>query len=197
MTTLTDREAQQTTSRRDAQAITPCSIDGCDMPVRARGWCAKHYGRWQRHGNPVTKLNLFIQGTETERFWAKVDPCRTDGCIVWLGAKNSNGYGNFIDASGQSMQAHHFLAGKPTEGLEADHMCRNRACVWPEHIEFVSHRVNVLRGVSPSSVNAVKDCCGQGHPFNPENTYVRNGARPGGRECRLCIRAREGRRVRR
>lgn len=34
-----------------------CSIDGCEKPVRARGWCEMHHGRWRRHGNPLTLLN--------------------------------------------------------------------------------------------------------------------------------------------
>lgn len=201
MTSLLDREAQQQTTRRDAQSVTPrCSMEGCGKTIRARGWCAQHYGRWQRHGDPTVRLNLYVKGSEEERFWAKVDPCRTDGCMVWLGALNSNGYGTLV-VSGAGIQAHHFLVGKPPEGLEWDHVkergCTHRNCIWPEHLELVTHRENVLRGTSPSSLNAMKTVCSEGHSFTPENTYVRNGARPGGRECRVCIRARERRRIRR
>lgn len=88
--------------------------------------------------------------TPEERFWMKVDPCRTDGCAVWLGAIASNGYGLFW-LHGKLVLAHHFLTGKPPKGLEWDHVkergCTHKACVWPDHLESVTHLVNMRRWI--------------------------------------------------
>lgn len=68
------------------------------------------------------------------------------------------------------------------QGLTIDHLCRNKGCANPRHLEPVAHRENVLRGVSPAARHAQKIHCTNGHEFTPENTY-RYG---GGRFCRAC-----------
>lgn len=78
------------------------------------------------------------------RFWSRVDPCRTDGCAVWLGPLGSTGYGSF-SWDGYVGPAFHFLVGGPVPGMEWDHLCRNRLCVNPEHLEPVTGSVNALR----------------------------------------------------
>jgi hypothetical protein len=78
--------------------------------------------------------------------------------------------------------------GPIPEGAHLDHLCRNRACVNPEHLEPVSVQTNILRGVSPSAVNAAKTECLRGHPFDDENTYV---CPAGKRRCRACKTARQ------
>jgi hypothetical protein len=88
------------------------------------------------------------------------------------------------------MDAHRFayqmLVGPIPEGLTLDHLCRNTGCCNPEHLEAVTHRDNVLRGVSFAAVNAVKTECPRGHPYDSENTYIVPST--GGRLCRLCQR---------
>ncbi len=113
-------------------------------------------------------------------FWAKVDPCRTDGCAVWLGAKTKQGYGNFGIYHG-NIRAHHYLIGKPPAKLVTDHLCRNPACVWPEHLEFVTNRENVLRGTLGKAKRAWTHCI-HGHPFDEANTRWYRGKRC----CREC-----------
>jgi hypothetical protein len=67
-------------------------------------------------------------------------------------------------------------------GLHLDHLCGNRSCVRPDHLEPVTQRENTLRGGSFSAVNAKKTHCIRGHEFAGENL----GARSDGRACLRC-----------
>jgi hypothetical protein len=95
--------------------------------------------------------------TLEERFWSKVDKngpvpeCRPDlgPCWIWLAYVDPGGYGRF-SRFGKSDYAHivayELVNGVIDPGLERDHLCRNRACPNPSHLEAVPHRVNTLRG---------------------------------------------------
>ncbi len=117
--------------------------------------------------------------TPEQRFWNKVDPCRTDGCAIWM-ARIHDGYGRFY-LNGKEIQAHHFLVGEAPAGLEWDHLCRVRSCVWPEHLEAVTRSVNRLRGYQP---NKAKTHCPRGHAYDEANTQFYKS----GRNCRECDR---------
>ncbi len=126
------------------------------------------------------------------RFWSKVDPCRTDGCAVWLAGLDSDGYGRFR-VDGISLYAHHFLVGKAPPGLQWDHVkargCEHRECVWPDHLEAVTSGENTRRGNAGlvwGAMQRAKTHCPQGHEYTPENTYLQSGRR---RRCRTCNRA--------
>jgi len=54
------------TCSRARLASKPCSIEGCDSPVKARGWCKVHYGHWQRHGHPLALSAIGRRRLETE-----------------------------------------------------------------------------------------------------------------------------------
>jgi hypothetical protein len=119
-------------------------------------------------------------GPRDARFWAHV--AKGVGCWVWSGAMRSNGYGVFkID--GRAFQAHaitYMLArGEIPAGNELDHLCRNTRCVNPDHLEAVPHRENVLRGSSPSAIQARRALCRRGHPFSRVNGRGR-------RVCQTC-----------
>jgi hypothetical protein len=173
-----------------------CGIAECSRKHYARGWCKLHYNRWARHGDPtvcLTNLGMPV----LDRFWSLVDKdgplpeCRPDlgPCWLWM-AGLSEGYGRFALMAQVSIKAHRFAYeityGPVPEGLEPDHLCRVRACVRPDHLEPVTHRVNVWRGDAPTGVNARLIRCRQGHEFTPENTYVDPR---GHRVCRTCMRA--------
>lgn len=127
------------------------------------------------------------EATAPIRFWTKVQ--FTGTCWLWTAYRDSYGYGAFYPARryvAAHRWAYEFCVGPIPVGLELDHLCRVRACVNPEHLEPVTHRVNILRGVSPTAIHARKTHCPQGHPYNEANTYLRPA---GNRECRLCKRA--------
>ena len=121
-----------------------------------------------------------------DRFWKKVQiPQTDDGCWNWLGAKSPNGYGKGYDGN-KVISAHRLafilLRGPIPQGLQIDHLCRNRSCVNPEHMEAVSQRENLLRGIGTAAVNFKKTHCINGHEFTPENTKMDRGWR----RCRAC-----------
>ena len=145
-----------------------------------------HYLRWRRHGDPTFAKTIW--GDDEARFWSKVD--KTDGCWVWTATVNSNGYGQ-IKVAGAKWQAHRYayelMVGPIPDGLCIDHLCRNRRCVRPDHLEPVDNRTNTLRGEGVTAVNARRDMCQRGHPLQPR--YDRAG-----RFCPTC--QREGDRLR-
>jgi hypothetical protein len=112
-----------------------------------------------------------------------IDP--DGGCWVWQRNYDSNGYGRHLH-----WKAHRFawlvLVGPIADGLQLDHLCRNRGCVNPTHLEPVTQRENLLRGETIYAANAAKTHCKYGHEFTPENTRII----PRGRRCRACERRR-------
>lgn len=129
-----------------------------------------------------------------ERFWGSVARGSNDECWPWNGSLNTNGYGviNAGGTRGRTLMAHRvayeLIHGPIPAEMTLDHLCRNRRCVNPLHLEPVTSAVNILRSESPAALNARKTHCAAGHPFDEENTYVRPG---GGRTCRECARQRD------
>lgn len=107
-------------------------------------------------------------------------------CINYKGTIKNTGYGIWRK-NGVSIYAHRLvyelLVGKIPQGYTIDHLCRNKACVNPQHLEAVTQRVNVMRSDAPTSINAQKTHCSNGHEFTIENTYRRKDGR---RICKAC-----------
>lgn len=122
-----------------------------------------------------------------DRFWAKVHI--DDGCWPWRAYINPEGYGWFW-INGKPRLAHlvayELTYGDVPTGLVIDHTCENPACVNPDHLEPVTHGVNLIRSATTQAgINARKTHCKRGHEFTEDNTYVRPN---GDRECRTCKR---------
>lgn len=115
------------------------------------------------------------------------------GCWPWTGYCNGDGYGIFNPQRGVKYRAHRFayelFVGMIPEGLTVDHLCKNRRCCNPLHMELVTRGENALRGEGPCAMNARKTHCMHGHEFTPQNTRIK----PEGRECRACDRERHRR----
>lgn len=112
-----------------------------------------------------------------------------DGCWEWTAGRNTNGYGA-INIARRQYRAHRvmyeWLVGPIPSGMDLDHLCRNRACVRPDHLEPVSRQTNLLRGKTLTAANAAKTHCDAGHELTIDNVYERPD-RPG-RMCRQCRR---------
>ena len=115
-----------------------------------------------------------------------------NGCLIWTGSR-LRGYGKHRFNGKRAIAhrtAYEIVVGPIPEGRTLDHLCRTRPCIWPFHLEPVTNRVNILRGVSPSAVNARKAHCKRGHPFDEENTRLfKNPWGAVARACKACARA--------
>ena len=110
-----------------------------------------------------------------------------EGCWLWLGALDSDGY-SMVKWAGKPLRG--YRAALMLEGIEValgqvvDHVCRNRRCVNPAHLRVVGQSTNATENsVGPTAKNAAKTSCDRGHPFSPENTRV---GKNGWRQCKAC-----------
>jgi len=125
------------------------------------------------------------------RFLSKF--AKTDGdCWTWTATADHKGYGR-LGVSGRTLMAHrlsyeHFVAPIPP-GMQLDHLCRNRRCVNPAHLEPVTGKENVRRGNTGANLpnNDGRSRCLRDHPLSGDNLYIKPNGR---RVCRQCERIR-------
>lgn len=127
-----------------------------------------------------------------QRIQDKISVNPETGCWEWTASKNKCGYGVVGDIKNTKKikLAHRliffFLTKEEEKTNTLDHLCRNRSCVNPEHLEQVSRGVNVKRGDAGKHLSS-KTHCPKGHPYSGDNlifSITKGGHQH--RECRIC-----------
>lgn len=123
----------------------------------------------------------YIDDAERIRRNVEIDP--ETGCWNWQLALSRDGYG-ILHVADRTVQAHRLsylsIVGPVPRGLVLDHLCRNRRCANPDHLEPVTLLENARRGLYAQQTH-----CRSGHEFTAENTYYKSN---GQRQCRPCNR---------
>lgn len=122
-----------------------CSIEGCEKPVLGRGWCAMHYRRWSKYGNPETVKQEQLHGlTLADRILARTS--QGPDCWEWTGSLNSTGYGQ-INIGNTPRLVHRVswatFKGPIPDGMDVLHRCDNPKCVRPDHLFVGTHEMNM------------------------------------------------------
>lgn len=114
-------------------------------------------------------------------------------CHIWTLNLTTEGYAR-VQIDRHQVLVHRLsyaLANGPIpDGLHLDHLCRQRDCVNPAHLEAVTCRENLLRGETIPARHAARTHCLQGHPLSGDNLYVTPDGRRNCRQCRSSAAAR-------
>jgi hypothetical protein len=130
---------------------TYCTVAGCVRQNWARGYCSIHYVRFNRYGTPTGGRSP--NGTPLATRLVERSEVVPSGCWEWTGSRSPDGYGKIYDATvGRPNHVHvvsyREFKGPIVKGLQIDHLCRNRCCCNPDHLEQVTPSVNVQRALA-------------------------------------------------
>lgn len=139
-----------------------CEANGCDRTSAdgrlKRGYCAKHYQRFMKFGDPLAGEAKYETAAEA----LKGRSIRKGECLEWTGSKNGKGYGR-IRINDRLEMVHRVafeMTGTPIpEGMEVDHTCFNRACIEPKHLRLANRAQNTQyrRGAQPNSKTGIRN----------------------------------------
>lgn len=145
-------------------AQTPiCSVDGCNKPARARGWCDAHYQRYRRFRDPLSARPLREHGVPAN--WLRDHAASPQtSCILWPFGRNGEGYGT-VDLGAGSVLAHRAMCEMvngpaPTPQHHAAHSCGNgkNGCVNPNHIRWATAAENEADKIDHGRTNRGERC---------------------------------------
>lgn len=132
-----------------------CIIGGCEEPVlvKSRGWCRNHYGRWQRHGDPLGGRD---NGAPSRWLQNLLVQEGTDECVDWPFGRDRAGYGA-LAWEGSASLAHRVVLElaqpwRPPLGKNALHDCDRRSCVNPRHLFWGTHWRNAVDAAERSGM---------------------------------------------
>lgn len=173
-----------------------CSIEDCGNRPKSNGLCSKHDHRARRYGDPTLGKATSTAASRFSAFVVTLPPPEErpglGPCHGWSGTIAKNGYGLFSPGETGRVLAHRWsyiqANGPIDDSLVIDHLCRNRSCVNPDHMEPVTNLENLRRGAGYGLRNGMRSTCINGHDYTPDNTYLdpRGGVR-----CRRCARDRD------
>ena len=133
------------------------------------------------YSNTMLGTKGFLTRPLSDRIMEKTEVDPDTNCWNWMGSNTGNGYG-LIWRDGRNVVAHRasyeLWREQVPVGFELDHLCENKKCVNPDHLEIVTHSENLLR-----AYKVKKTHCKRGHQMTSDNTYVR---KDGSHECRIC-----------
>lgn len=135
-----------------------CQEPACNKTAKAsRGWCWGHYERWRKYGDPQAPVAWYQGEPDSDRVLRRVE--LEGDCWAWQGSIAPNGYGK-LGGSWAHRLSYETFVGPIPEGLDLDHLCRNRGCVNPDHLEPVTRKENLRRGLRGKRPRRTCPVCG-------------------------------------
>ena len=133
-------------------------------------------------------------GPIIERFENLIEYIPGFTCWAWMGRCDKGGYGRITKTNNEHGYIAHRLSyelyrGGIPDGYDIHHLCKNKWCVNPNHLEPISKREHMILDNPIIALNANKSHCINGHEFNYQNTIIRTfdkGRHPH-RRCNVCV----------